>query len=107
MKRTAMMLALALANVAAVTAAAEQNGAKIYKANCAPCHGATGDANTAAGKKYHVAAFSAMELKKNDAELLEFVRNGKGDMPAWKDVLEDDELHKVLDYVRGLYKKPA
>jgi cytochrome c oxidase subunit 2 len=102
-----MMLALALANVAAVTATAEQNGAKIYKANCAPCHGATGDANTVAGKKYNAKAFNAMELKMSDAELLEFVRNGKGDMPAWKDVLEDDELHKVLDYVRAMYKKPA
>lgn len=107
MKRIAILLALSLANGAAMTVAAEQSGASIYKVNCAPCHGAAGDANTAAGKKYKVAAFKAMELKKNDAELLEFVRNGKGEMPAWKDVLEDDELHRVLDYVRGLYKKPV
>jgi len=96
-----------LANIAVMTVAAEQSGAGIYKVNCAPCHGATGDANTVAGKKYHAKAFNALELKMNDAELLEFVRNGKGDMPAWKDVLEDDEMHRVLDYVRGLYKKPA
>jgi len=64
-----------------------------------------GDANTAAGKKYSVPPFHGADVfKKTDAELLEFIKAGKGDMPAWSDVLSDDEVKAVVGYIRTLEK---
>jgi mono/diheme cytochrome c family protein len=64
-----------------------------------------GDANTAAGKKFAVPPFHGADaFKKTDAELLEFIKAGKGDMPAWSDVLSDDEVKAAIAYIRTLEK---
>jgi len=105
MKTIRRISAVLLCTIAVVCANAEQRAAGVYKTNCAQCHGVVGDANTAAGKKYSVPPFHGADVfKKTDAELLEFIKAGKGDMPAWSDVLSDDEVKAVVGYIRTLEK---
>jgi mono/diheme cytochrome c family protein len=89
-----------------VNAGAQQPVAGVYKANCAPCHGATGDASTPAGKNFKVPSFSAdAVLKQSDTELLTVARNGKGKMPAWHDKLSEDQLKDLIAFIHTLQKK--
>ncbi len=105
MKIVRRISALLFCTIAVAGACAEQRGAAVYKTNCTPCHGAVGDANTAAGKKYSVPPFHGSDaFKKSDGELLEFIKAGKGDMPAWSDILSDEEVKAVIAYIRTLEK---
>jgi len=105
MKITRRITAVLLSTIAVAYAGAEQRAVSVYKTNCAQCHGAMGDANTAAGKKFSVPPFHGADVfKKTDAEMLEFIKAGKGDMPAWSDVLSDDEMKAVVGYIRTLEK---
>jgi len=92
---------------ATVSGYAAQPMASVYKANCAMCHGATGDANTPAGKNFKVPPFSSdAVLKESDADMLTIVKNGKGKMPAWHDKLTDDQQKDLVGFIRTLQKKP-
>jgi mono/diheme cytochrome c family protein len=105
MKIVGQISAILFCTIAVACASAEQKGASVYKTNCALCHGASGDANTPAGKKFAVPSFHVSDaFKKSDAELLEFIKAGKGKMPAWSDVLSDDEVKSVIVYIRTLDK---
>lgn len=102
--RTSFMLACVAA--AAVSVNAQQPAAGVYKAKCAACHGATGEADTPAGKAFKVPSFSSDSvLKQSDADLLEIARNGKGKMPAWHDKLSDDQLKGLVTFIHSLQKK--
>jgi len=102
--RTSFMLACVV--VAAVFVKAQQPVAGVYKTKCALCHGATGEADTPAGKAFKVPAFSSDSvLKESDAALLEIAKNGKGKMPAWHDKLSDDQLKSLVTFIRSLQKK--
>ncbi len=97
--RIALILALP------VSAIAQDSAADLYKTNCAPCHGVSGDANTPAGKNFKATAFTTdAGQKKSDKELLAIARNGKGQMPPWADVLTDTQLKGVIEYIRTLHK---
>jgi len=81
-------------------------GASVYKAKCVTCHGPDGSGNTAVGKSLQTADLRSAEVqKKSDAELTESISEGKGNMPAFKGNITDDEIHSVLAYVRTLASK--
>lgn len=69
---------------------------EIFEDNCAACHGydgvpmLPGAANFSLGER----------LDKSDSELLAMVMDGKGDMPAWRDDLTEDERKAALAYIR-------
>lgn len=91
---------------AALCACAEQPVAEVYRAKCALCHGAAGDANTPAGKAFNVPPFNAESvLKEPDATLLEIAKNGKGKMPAWHDTLSEAQIKDLIAFIHGLQKK--
>jgi len=106
MKKTAPALALLILCASLPVVHAEESGGTLYKMNCAPCHGVSGDANTPAGKKFNATVFNTAEgLQKSDEELLMVTRTGKGQMPSWSDVLTDTELKSVIAYIRTFQKK--
>ena len=82
-------------------------GKKVYDKNCATCHGAAGKGDGPASKSLNPkpADFSkgALKYSKNDAEMLAFIKKGKGAMPSWKSLPEQDLLN-VIAYVRSLKK---
>jgi cytochrome c6 len=101
--RVSVLFACASASVYACA----QQPAEVYKIKCAPCHGATGAADTPAGKAFKVPAFSSDGvLKESDAALLAVAKSGKGKMPAWQDKLSDDQLKNLVAYIHSLQKKP-
>lgn len=86
------------------------DGAKIYADRCALCHGATGhgDGPASAGldPKPRNHTDGAYMNNLTDEELSKVVHEGKGAMPAWKDVLSDEEIQAVIQHVRSLADPP-
>ena len=87
-------------------AADDSAGANVYKAKCLTCHAKDGSGNTPVGKSLQSADLRSPEVqKKSDTELTESISEGKGNMPAFKTLLSEDEIHSVLGYVRSLAPK--
>jgi len=85
---------------------AQGEGASLFKAKCAACHGTDGSGNTAIGKSMKLRDLSSPEVQKqSDAELTAITANGKGAMPAYKDKLTSDQIKQIVGYMRELAKK--
>ena len=82
----------------ATTAATEPggqvaSGAQLFKSNCESCHGPNG----AGG---HVGPdLQKSSVAENLAQVEKQVRNGGGAMPPFSDVLSDEEIDTVAQYV--------
>ena len=108
MKIAGRISATLLCTIAVACACAEQRGASIYKTSCAQCHGTTGEADTPAGKAFNARSLNSPEVvKMSDAEMLALTKKGKGKMPAWEDVLTDDQLKGVIAYIHTLQKSQS
>src|SRR5436305_9181079 len=84
---------------------AGSTGADVYKAKCTLCHGPAG-AGTAMGKSLKAADLRSPEVQhKPDAELIQAVSDGKGNMPGFKGTITDDEIHAAIGFVRTLAGK--
>jgi cytochrome c6 len=93
--------------VAVIPAGAQENssGASVYKSKCVTCHGQDGG-GTAMGKTLQVADLRSPAVQsKSDAELIQFVSDGKNNMPGFKGDLTDAEIHAVVTFVRTLAAK--
>ena len=81
------------------------DGAAVYKAKCASCHGADGAGQTAIGKKMNLRDLGSAEVQKQtDAELYAWTADGKGKMPAYKGKLSDAEIKALVAYMRTMKK---
>lgn len=81
------------------------NGATVFKSKCATCHGSDG-AGTAVGKSLKVADLRSDEVqKKPDAELIQSVTEGKGNMPGFQGNITDEEIHAAVTFVRTFAAK--
>lgn len=103
--KTIGRLGIALLVLGSAMTGVGQEASEVYKTNCAPCHGATGDANTPAGKNFKATVFNRDPLKKSDAQLVAFTKAGKDNMPSWADVLTNQQIKDVIAYIRTLSKK--
>ena len=85
---------------------AQNDAAKLFKANCTLCHGADGSGNTTAGK-----AMKAKDLKSDDVQkqtddqLTEVISKGRGKMPAFGSKFSADQIKSLVAYIRQLAKK--
>ena len=76
-------------------------GQQLYKdLNCYGCHGMRGGG----GMGPNLTDEIWQTGDGSDASLLAQVREGKGKMPAFKDVINDEQAWKVIAFVRSLYK---
>jgi mono/diheme cytochrome c family protein len=85
-------------------------GAEIYEINCASCHGpgGKGDGPAAAGLDPKPASLADAHLMEDMSDGALFWRVSEGGMmepfnsamPAWKDTLSEDEIWKVIVYIR-------
>jgi len=83
-----------------------QSGAALFKAKCAPCHGADGKGDTSMGKVLKVRDLSSEDVQKQtDAELTKITEDGKNKMPAYKGKLTDDQIKDLVAFIRTLKKK--
>lgn len=85
---------------------AAPSGASAYKTKCVSCHGVDGSGNTPVGKSLKVADLRSDEVqKRSDAELAQFIADGKGNMPSFKSSTSDDELRAIVAHIRVLGAK--
>jgi cytochrome c6 len=95
MKKAVIILTLVLGLTSIMFAA---DGAAIYKAKCAMCHGADGSKSNPSMKALN----SADVQKQTDAQLTEITSKGKGKMPGYSGKLSDDEIKAVVSFLRTL-----
>ena len=89
--------------VAQDTDAATQ-GRDIYEEFCGACHGYDGVPLLPGTPSFS----NGERLEKTDVELLKSIMEGKGDiMPAWEDILSEDECVDILLYVRSMVDEAA
>jgi cytochrome c6 len=95
---------VALAPPASVRA--QNDAAKAYKTNCVLCHAADGSGSSASGKALKAKDLRSPEVQgKSDAELAEFIVQGKGKMPAFGKKLKPDDIKQLVAYIREMAAK--
>jgi mono/diheme cytochrome c family protein len=103
--RISVVLALLALIATPLLADATPDGASIFKAKCAMCHGPDGSGQTAMGKSLKIRALGSAEVQKQtDAELTNIIANGKNKMLAYKGKLTPEEIKTVVGFIRTLKK---
>lgn len=69
-------------------------GESVYSNNCENCHG---DQLVNTGQTFDLRRLTASDRARFDNS----VRNGKNQMPPWKDVLSNEEIDQVWSYIRS------
>lgn len=101
--RSGVAVAVLLAAAAGTSFA--QAGADTYKAKCAMCHGATGMADSAAGKSMKVKPVTDPSVKAMDeAKMIAAVKNGMGKMQPYAGKLTDAQIKDAVTHFRSLIK---
>jgi len=72
-------------------------GEQTYLMYCAACHGRDGKGNNGAGADF---VNDKSILAQPDGTLLQSIFEGKGRMPAWKNILNVEQALFVIDYIR-------
>jgi len=82
------------------------SGSDIFKTRCAVCHGVDGSGHTTQGKKLKTPDLRSDEVQKlADDKLLEIIRHGKGEMPAFQKKLSQESIQQVIIHLRNLSAK--
>jgi mono/diheme cytochrome c family protein len=71
------------------------SGEEVYAANCARCHGESGQGGSGP-------AMEGVADRLSAADHVEIVREGRSAMPAWEGTLTDGEIEAVVDYEREI-----
>jgi mono/diheme cytochrome c family protein len=101
--RSSVALAAILSMAGIVSFA--QSGEATYKAKCQMCHGATGMADSGAGKTMKVKPVTDPDVKKmSEADMIKATENGMGKMTAFKGKLSDAEIKGAVEYFRSFIK---
>jgi cbb3-type cytochrome c oxidase subunit III len=98
---SAANVAKELKNPFAGNAAAIKAGEQIFDSKCADCH--MGDATGGAGPDL---TDDVWIYGGTDTDVFTTISGGrKGGMPSWRSELKEDEIWKVISYIRSLAKK--
>ncbi len=93
-------------------ASAQESGAALYKAYCAQCHGIRGDGmginlrDMSVQPRDHTD--TAWMSGRSDDDLFKAVKEGglalskSVLMPPWEGILDDEEIHRLVEYMREL-----
>ena len=100
----AALVCVGLAVVGTPARAAEQDaGAQPFEVHCAMCHGPDGRGDTVIGKSAGIPDLHAAAVQQqSDEALAEFIANGKGMMPPFKNSLSSEQIHALVGHIRAL-----
>jgi mono/diheme cytochrome c family protein len=106
MKKSRWILWFALAALGMAAPVFASDGAALYKAKCAACHGPDGGGQTTMGKSMKVRDLRSDEVQKQtDIELTKVISGGKGKMPAFGKQLSTDDVKALIVHIRTLKAK--
>jgi mono/diheme cytochrome c family protein len=75
-----------------------------FRTKCALCHGPDGR-GSAVGRSMNVPDLRSPEVQKlPDAQLTQFISDGKGGMPSFKSSLSEDQIHGLVTYIHSLHR---
>jgi len=95
----------AVLSLAGAVGFAQSSGADLYKAKCLMCHGASGLADSPAGKAMKVKPITDPEVKAfTQAKMIDAVHDGMGKMQPFKDKLTDAQIKDAVSYFRTFSK---
>jgi len=78
-------------------------GADIFKARCAPCHGATGKGDTKMGQHLKLRDLGSADVQlQTEDELEAIIARGKGKMPAYERKLSKQQIEDLVKFIRSL-----
>ncbi len=92
-----LIFILLAANVA--QASDVNKGRDIYKQHCAMCHGNNGTASMAGAADFK----RGQGLMQSDHALLERIEKGKNACPAYRGILNQQQILDVVAYIRTLF----
>jgi mono/diheme cytochrome c family protein len=100
----AVLVCLGTAVAGTPAGAAEQDAAEqLFQVHCAMCHGPDGRGDTVIGKSAGIPDLHAAAVQQqSDEALAEFIANGKGVMPPFKNSLSGEQIHALVEHVRTL-----
>jgi cytochrome c6 len=76
-----------------------------FRTKCVMCHGQDG-AGSPVGKTMNVPDLRSRAVQKlSDPELGQIISDGKGGMPSFKSLLNEDQIHRLVAYIRSLAAK--
>lgn len=105
LSRIITLLAAAIL-VAWTSNAFAEDGAALFTAKCAACHGKDATGKTPMGEKLKARDLHSPEVQKQtDAELKAIIAKGKEKMPAYGTKLSKEQIEALVAYVRTLVKK--
>jgi cytochrome c6 len=105
-RRVLSVIAIVLVSLFLPVAVFADDGATIYKARCASCHGADGSGSTSMGKAMKLRDLRSAEVQKQtDKELFTVTADGKGKMPGYKAKLSEADINALVAFMRGLAAK--
>jgi cytochrome c553 len=83
-------------------------GARIFQRTCSGCHGPDGRGTTRPGltKPPRDLTRAEFHAKVTDDELLQVIRIGKGQMPAFGGLMAESDLRDVISFIRTLPPRP-
>jgi cytochrome c6 len=80
------------------TKSPQEEAKDLYTLNCASCHGMDGKLGGSGSKDLSKSTLS-------DTEMIDIITNGKNNMPAMKDVIQDPaKIKNLVDFVKTLRK---
>ncbi len=84
-------------------------GKEIYVQNCLPCHGISGKGDGPASQALEKRPRNLTDPKfmngQTDGAFFWKISEGRGPMPQWKDALPEEDLWRVINYIRTLASK--
>ena len=83
-----------------------RSAAELYVKHCASCHGRDGRSKTLKAKSNHARNLTDAEWQDRVSEerIFNSIMNGKGKMPSYQKKLSEQEIDRLVAYVRGLRK---
>ena len=84
-----------------------KQGQEVFEDNCAQCHRANGEGLPATFPALNKNPFVLGDPKPVIATVLNGRKGNLGQMPAWKDKLDDQQIAAVVTYIRQAWSNRA
>ena len=102
---TILALSILIVAPTAIAGGGGSDGAAIYKAKCAMCHGPDGAGQTTMGKNMKLRDLRSADVQaQTDAQLNKWIADGKGKMPAYKGKLTPADIDALVGFIRSITK---